>query len=132
MVRWTVLPQGTLLGGSLKNLRHSEFLEIKQRRTLDFSLRVRRCFMPRKIQAPSDREKRARYCAPSITAGNTHGSKIKSRQNATNPEGLPRGSLLEKRRFMKKDSYSKLNQPALYSESFSSTVADCCVEERYT
>ncbi|WP_418530821.1 hypothetical protein, partial [Hominenteromicrobium sp.] len=26
--------------------------------------------------------------APSITAGNTHGSKIKSRQNATNPEGF--------------------------------------------
>ena len=37
-----------------------------------------------------------------------------------------------KKEIYEKDSYSKLNQPALYSESFSSTVADCCVEERYT
>ena len=37
-----------------------------------------------------------------------------------------------KKEIYEKDSYSKLNQPALYSESFSSTVADFCVEERYT
>ena len=45
------------------------------------------------------------------------------------PRGYLGGSLQE---IYEKDSYSKLNQPALYSESFSSTVADCCVEERYT
>ena len=72
-----------------------------------------------------------RYCAPSITTGNTHSSKIKSRQNATNPEGFL-GVRCLKKEIYEKDSYSKLNQPALYSESFSSTVADFCVEERYT
>lgn len=47
----------------------------------------------------------------------------------------PRGYLWVrclKKEIYEKDSYSKLNQPALYSESFSSTVVDCCVEERYT
>ena len=72
-----------------------------------------------------------RYCAPSITAGNTHGSKIKADKMQRTPRDYL-GVRCLKKEIYEKDSYSKLNQPALYSESFSSTVADCCVEERYT